>query len=510
MDLIKSLPKTACVDTLKKCNDVEPYSETILEYGTNPATGEKYTETEREEKKKQFDNMCGGTFNQRVECCDPSNKLYSEFKNDMSNIMAKKIKKRGEVVGYKLCDKSLEECDESFKPLTPHDMCKLSGSVEDIEMGTVKEVSKLVPDCYSAVCSKERYVPFISDPFAIETDTAEEYNMLQELKNDNVDAVRKYFNDNGMNILGKPLKNGYSGNNVLHEAIAYDSQKVLDFVLEHKFDYDIKNIDGNTPLHLAALSGKEYVSYRLIKLGSNIQKTNNMGDTVLHSAVRGGNLKVVSILLHNNASVFVKNRLGETPLHTAIMNPEKDIKTVMLLVKHGSPLLTKNNNGETLCGSLAYFKKTRKNEAIRTYIQQEVYNNNSRDYEVIMRKMPDLTFIEAVNKETGETEDISKYSVDKLALEMPSETISDMNLYGTKKAVSTRDSILKEDFTASQLPDPIVLNDSVKETVVDNNLEDLDQEDIEAIKCDTKCVFKYSTFILFVILFLVILLKFAL
>ena len=94
----------------------------------------------------------------------------------------------------------MEECDESFKPLTPHDMCKLSGSVEDIEMGTVKEVSKLVPDCYSAVCSKERYVPFISDPFAIETDTAEEYNMLQELKNDNVDAVRKYFNDNGMNI----------------------------------------------------------------------------------------------------------------------------------------------------------------------------------------------------------------------------------------------------------------------------------------------------------------------
>ena len=74
-----------------------------------------------------------------------------------------------------------------------------------------------------------------------------------------------------------------------------------------------------------------------------------------------------------------------------------------------------------------------------------------------MRKMPDLTFIEAVNKETGETEDISKYSVDKSILEMPSETIDDMNL-GTKKAVSMN-SILKEDFTASQLPDPIVLNE---------------------------------------------------
>ena len=507
MDLIKSLPKTACVDTLKKCNEVEPFSKTILKYGINPATGEKYNKQDRDEKMKQFYNMCGAKSNLVLECCDPSNKLYSEFENDMTNIKAKKIKKRGEVVAYELCDELIGDCDESFKELTPHDMCKISKSADDIEMGKVKKVTKIVPDCYSSVCSKERYVPFINDPFAIETDNAEEYNMLQELKNDNVDAVRKYYNDNGLNTLGRTLKNGYSGNNILHEAIAYDSQKVLDFVLENKANYDTKNIDGNTPLHLAVLKGNEYITYKLIKLGSNIQKSNNLGDSVLHSAVRGGNLKVVSILLFNNASVFVKNSLGETPLHTAVMTPEKNIKIVLALIKHGSNLLTKNNNEETLCGSLAYFKKTRKNEAIRTLIQQEIYKNNFDDYERIMKETPDLTFIEAVNKESGETEDISKYNVEKIKVEMPRETIADSNLYGNKKAVATRKSILKEGFTASQLPDPIVLNDNVKETVLENDIE---EEDIEAVKCDTKCVFKYSTFILFVILFLVILLKFAL
>ena len=124
-----------------------------------------------------------------------------------------------------------------------------------------------------------------------------------------------------------------------------------------------------------------------------------------------------------------------------------------------------------------------------------------------MKETPDLTFIEAVTKESGETEDISKYNVEKIKVEMPRETIADSNLYGNKKAVATRKSILKEGFTASQLPDPIVLNDNVKETILENDIE---EEDIEAVKCDTKCVFKYSTFILFVILLLVILLKFAL
>ncbi len=30
MDLTKSLPKVACVDTLKKCNEIEPFSKTVL------------------------------------------------------------------------------------------------------------------------------------------------------------------------------------------------------------------------------------------------------------------------------------------------------------------------------------------------------------------------------------------------------------------------------------------------------------------------------------------------
>ncbi len=42
--------------------------------------------------------------------------------------------------------------------------------------------------------------------------------MLQELKVDNVDYIKNYYNDNGINTIGNVLKNGYPGNTLLHEA----------------------------------------------------------------------------------------------------------------------------------------------------------------------------------------------------------------------------------------------------------------------------------------------------
>ena len=531
MDLTKSLPKVACVDTLKKCNEIEPFSKTVLEYGKNPATGKKYTQEEKDEKYKQFTNMCSFEHNELVNCCDPNNKLYSEFKGDKLPVKAKPIMKRGEIEGYEFCNPDRGNCTDEFKDLTPHDMCKVSNSINKIKSGIVKKINTVVPDCYSAVCSNQRYVPFIADPFTVEADNSEEYNMIQELKNDNLDHIKNYYNDNGLNTLTKTLKNGYPGNNILHEAIAHKSENIIDFILENKANLDNKNIDGNTPLHIAVLNGSEYPAYRMIKLGASIQKVNNLGDSVLHSAVRGGNLKIVAIVLHHNGSVLTKNNLGETPLHSAIMSPEKNIKIVKMLIDQGSDLLTKNNNGETLCGSLQHFKKTKSNEAIRTLVQQQIYLRHSDNYNAIVNKNPELSFIEAVNKETGEVDSIANYKLGKLDIELPKETISDLELYSPKKKTGLKTKII-EGFTASQLPDPLVINNELKR-LIDENKEseggveievdsDLSQEgditspeaveslseDIEKVKCDTTCVFKYSTFVLFVLLALVMVLKF--
>ncbi len=71
---------------------------------------------------------------------------------------------------------------------------------------------------------------------------------------------------------------------------------------------------------------------------------------------------------------------------------------------------------------------------IRTLIQQEIYLRHSENYTNIINNNPELSFIEAVvNKETGEVEDISKYKVGKLEVELPRETVSDSELYSPKK-----------------------------------------------------------------------------
>ena len=54
--------------------------------------------------------------------------------------------------------------------------------------------------------------------------------------------------------------------------IAYKCEKVFDFIIENKMNLDGKNIDGNTPLHIAVLNGSEFQTYRLTKLGAMFKK----------------------------------------------------------------------------------------------------------------------------------------------------------------------------------------------------------------------------------------------
>ena len=66
MDYIEGLTKKSCIDTKKKCNEIEPYSENILNYTLNPETKRKYTEEEKENKRTQYKNMCN-TDNKHIE-----------------------------------------------------------------------------------------------------------------------------------------------------------------------------------------------------------------------------------------------------------------------------------------------------------------------------------------------------------------------------------------------------------------------------------------------------------
>ena len=506
MDLLKFLPNKTCVDKLKQCNEITPFSETILKFGENPATGRKYTEDERNDKLKQLDNLCSYETLEVQKCCDSKNKLYNGIDYRKLNKRGKRIIKNGEVIGYELCNpKHQEDCDENYKVLNQKDLCRLSNNVDKLKDESLPPSTKiydLIPDCYSSLCSNSRSVPFIYDTMVVETDHSEELKMLKSVRDDNLDDLNDYYNDVGIEKINEPLHNGYPGNTILHESISYGADKCIDFILTLDVDLELKNKDGNTPIHLAVLSENEYLTYRLIKLGAKLDKRNNLGDSVLHSAVRGGNLKIVNLIICHNGNLLSKNKLGETALHTSLVGPKKDLKIIMSLVAGGSDLLTTNNNGHNLMKSFSVFRRTPKNEAIRTYIQQQVYLRHKEKYNEIIKEQPELSFIETVDSKTGKKVDLRKYKFDTLEIEMPTKDIQNSSLYFDKRKYPTKifegDNKNIEGFTSNN------------ETNGENNqLEELEalEKGLDLKSCDTMCVFKYSSIALLIILVLFLVLK---
>ena len=503
MDLLKVLPNETCADNLKKCNEIQPFSETILKFGRNPATGNIYTEDEKADKMEQLNNLCNYETLEVQKCCDSKNKLYKGLDVNKINKRGKQIIKNGEVIGYKICNPELQDdCDKNFDLLNAHDLCRLSNSVDSLNDKTLDpntRIYDIIPDCYSSLCSNSRSVPFIYDPTRVEPDNAEELKMLKSVKDDNLEDLIKYYENVGTETINEPLKNGYPGNTILHECISLGAEKCIDFILNIGVELNLKNKDGNTPIHLAVLKENEYLTYRLIKLGARLDKRNNLGDSVLHSAVRGGNLKIVNLIIYHNGNLLSKNRLGENALHTSLMGPKKDIKIIMSLVNGGSDLLTTNNNGNNLIKSLSYFPKTKKNEAIRTYIQQQVYLRHKEKYTEIIKDKPELCFISTVDEITGKPIHLKNFNVEKIEIEFPSEDISRSSLYSNKNIMPEK--------TFKEHNDN---DNSIEEFDNQNNIDmdmDMDMDMNISKNCDTLCVFKYSSIALLIILVVFLILK---
>ena len=100
-----------------------------------------------------------------------------------------------------------------------------------------------------------------------------------------------------------------------------------------------------TPLHFAAIQGKQYIAALLIEQGANIDETDQLARTPLHYAVSCGHYDTSQFFIAHGADINSRDGNGATPLHFAAFYDQFFL--AQLLISRGADVSAINNEGKT-------------------------------------------------------------------------------------------------------------------------------------------------------------------
>lgn len=150
--------------------------------------------------------------------------------------------------------------------------------------------------------------------------------LFEAAKKGNLENVKRYI-QKGADINARSI-NAWT---VLHFAALGPSLDVVEFVVEQQLCVDVKDANGQSPLHIAASHGNTKTVEFFIKEGNpHINVEDIARKTPLHLASTNGHDKVVELLVKNHANISAKDHLGLSPLHCAIRNNHVAIAKFLL------------------------------------------------------------------------------------------------------------------------------------------------------------------------------------
>ena len=88
---------------------------------------------------------------------------------------------------------------------------------------------------------------------------------------------------------------------------------------------NLQDANGKTPLHVAITHGQTDAAGCLIRLGADVDATNDEHQTPLHIAASMGNDEIIDALVNQGANTNIQDIRGMTPLHVAIIHEHYDI-----------------------------------------------------------------------------------------------------------------------------------------------------------------------------------------
>lgn len=134
---------------------------------------------------------------------------------------------------------------------------------------------------------------------------------------------------------------GHSG---LHLAAIYGHEMIMRVALENGAEIALKDGDGRTALHWAAKMGQETIVRLLLENGTDVAVKDDYGVTALHVAAAAGQAEVIRILLERGADIEADDNDRGTALLWAVRNRREEV--VQLLLEEGADIEAKDK-GET-------------------------------------------------------------------------------------------------------------------------------------------------------------------
>lgn len=97
---------------------------------------------------------------------------------------------------------------------------------------------------------------------------------------------------------------------------------------------DIQNVDGQTPLHIAASEGDEVLVKYFYGVRASAHIADNQDRTPMHLAAENGHANIIELLCDKfKASILERTKDGSTLMHIASLNGHADC--AMMLFKKG-------------------------------------------------------------------------------------------------------------------------------------------------------------------------------
>jgi len=136
------------------------------------------------------------------------------------------------------------------------------------------------------------------------------------------------------------------GETALHLLVLGESEEAVRSILQLGADVSALCDFGETPLSLAASSGKVNFVKVLLAAGSPLG-IEGQREPTLHKAVRGGSIETVGLLVDAGADVNEQSDFAEAPIHLAV---EDDYVAIaeLLIARGADPLLRSSLDGTAL------------------------------------------------------------------------------------------------------------------------------------------------------------------